>query len=124
MVQQFHIRFLDVSNGSSNIDISEADVSKDDVFYVDITFDDSTTFEDTKVPVDVIGEVEECGVDYDAPSESSEGESFNDSEYDFNKDEDEVIFKNSITSADQNLEALGKRGEAPSMVWFKHTYQG
>ena len=92
LIQEFHIRFLDSKLGKCNVSTGESSVSKEDCCYVDLTFDDCTTFEDTIVPVEVIEEEDACKVDDDAELESTDVESFHDSNYDFSKDEYDVIF--------------------------------
>ena len=104
LVQEFHIRFIDSKVGSSNVDIREAGVSNEDAFYVNITFEVSTTFEETNAPIELMEEEDDCGVEEDAQSDSTEDESLVDSDYDFKDDKDDVIFKKSVVGADKELE--------------------
>ncbi|XP_027156709.1 uncharacterized protein LOC113757788 [Coffea eugenioides] len=92
LVQEFHIRLLESKLERCNVGAAKSSVSKEDCCYIDITFDDCTTFKDTTVPVEVIEEEDDCIVDDDAELESTDAESFHDSDYDFSKDEDDVIF--------------------------------
>lgn len=103
LVKDFHIRFLDSKLDRCNVDAAEFSVLKEDGFYVDITLDDCTTFEDTTVPVEVFEEEDACEVDDDAKSESTDAESFNDSDYDFSKDEDKVIFQKSVADTEKEI---------------------
>ncbi|XP_027085097.1 uncharacterized protein [Coffea arabica] len=50
------------------------------------------------VPVEVIEQEDDCTVDDDAELESTDAESFHDSDYNFSKDEDDVIFQKTIAT--------------------------
>ena len=103
LVQEFYIRFLDSKLGKCNVSMGESSVSKEYCCYVDITFDDCTTFEDTIVSVEVIEEEDACKVDDDAELESIDVESLHDSDYDFSKDNDDVFLQEAIASVEKEL---------------------
>ena len=97
--------------GRCNVGAAESSVSKEDCCYIDVTFDDCTTFENTTVPVEVIEEEGECIVDDDEELESTDAESFHDSDYDFSKDEDDVIFQKAVASTEKEVKTDLKIGE-------------
>ena len=116
VVHEFHIRSIDPSLYHSTVE-SETKKESEDLWNVDITFDDFIGNEElpVHVPVQELNNgkrrgpetEEEDGADAknEAESESGDdGEGFHDSDYDFSKDKDYIIFKNCTATVDNAID--------------------
>ena len=63
------------------------------------------------MPIEVIEEEDDCIVDDDAELQSTDAESFHDSDYDFSKDEDDVIFQKAVASTEKEVKTDQKIGK-------------